>query len=84
MLPRLSEQPKGLSSETSFELEGESSNCKGFCLHNRNGERSIPVILPELIIGKRDEMSCWLSDEFMKVLMGQGKHQLLWDSSLLS
>ena len=31
--------------------EGESSAYKGFCLHNRNRERSVSVLLPELVMG---------------------------------
>ena len=49
--PRLSEEPKGCRQKYFFWGEGESSAYKGFCLHNRNRERSVSVLLPELVMG---------------------------------
>lgn len=49
--PRLSEEPKGYHQKYFGEGEGESSAYKGFCLHDRNREKSVSVLLPELVMG---------------------------------
>ena len=50
-----------------FGWEGDSFAYKGFCPHSKNKERSVFVLMPEVLVGW-SEVSCPLSDTFMKAL----------------